>query len=84
VDAKRFSVSRTVDGANPVRRAISCREVPANLKRKISRTWRIEILPAGINPLLSQSQKADPTHSQQRLPISPTPGRHHPGIMGDD
>jgi hypothetical protein len=30
----------------------------------------MDTLPAGINPLLSQSQKADPTHSQQRPPKS--------------
>jgi hypothetical protein len=35
--AKRFSVSRTVDGASPVRRAISCLETLAEHRRKISR-----------------------------------------------
>ena len=66
------------------RRAISCLEMPVHPNRKTSRTWRMETLPAGINPLLSQGQKADPKHNQRRLPSSPIPGRHHPGIMGED
>ena len=48
---------------------------PGKLKRKISRTWRMETLSAGIDPLLGQSQRADPTHSQRRLSAIPvTPG----------
>jgi hypothetical protein len=50
--ANRFSVSRTVDGTTPVRRAIWCFDTPAYPKRTISRTWRMQTLPAGINPLL--------------------------------
>ncbi len=36
--------------------------------RTISRTWRMQTLPAGFNPLPGKSQKADPKHSQRNAP----------------
>jgi hypothetical protein len=46
--ASRCNVNRTVDGATPLRRAISLSPSPAVLKRSTSRTRRIGILSAGI------------------------------------
>jgi len=49
------SVARTVDGALPVRRAISRTDSFSTvINRKISRTWRIAILSAGIGSLLER------------------------------
>src|SRR6516164_2518686 len=84
---KSLTDSRTVEGASPVRRAISCLETPTEQRRKISRTWRIETLPAGIHPLLGPSQKADPMQSQRRLPpsraaLSRNHGRELIGMLG--
>jgi len=55
--ASRFSVSRTVDGATPTRRAISLPDTPAAFNRSTSRTWRIAILSAGIVPSRGKSQR---------------------------
>src|SRR5215813_13241107 len=65
----------------------SCLETPTEQRRKISRTWRIETLPAGIHPLLGPSQKADPMQSQRRLPpsraaLSRNHGRELIGMLG--
>jgi hypothetical protein len=46
--ASRFKVNRTVDGATPIRRAISLSPTPTVVKRSTSRTWRIVVLSAGI------------------------------------
>src|SRR6516165_986809 len=73
--AKRFSVSRTVDDASPVRRAISCLERPAEQRRKISRTWRIETLPAGIKSAPRPQPKSRPYAQPAEAPATPT----HPG-----
>src|SRR5260221_5317790 len=70
---KRSIVSRTVDAASPVRRAISCVEIPANPRRKTSRTRRMATLPAGINPLLSQSQRSGPYAQPAEAPVIPHP-----------
>jgi len=55
---------------------------PAHPKRTISRTWRMQTLPAGINPLLGYGQRDNPKHSQRstRHPLSA--GRQYPGIDG--
>jgi len=81
---KRATVSRTVDAASPVRRAISCLDIPANPRRKTSRTRRMATLPAGIDPLLSQSQRSGPYAKRAEAPVIPHPGRHHPGMVGED
>src|SRR6266481_1999169 len=70
---KRAIVSRTVDAASPVRRAISCLEIPANPRRKTSRTRRMATLPAGINPLLSQSQRSGPYAQPAEASVIPHP-----------
>src|SRR5271154_4554967 len=48
----RFNVSRTVERARPSRRPISCVDTDANFSRIISRTSRIPIRSAGIDPPL--------------------------------
>jgi hypothetical protein len=73
--AKRAIGARTVDDAKPVRRATSRLETPANVKRRTSRTTRIATLSAGINPLLSQSQRNGPyTRPAEVSCIHATPG----------
>jgi hypothetical protein len=54
--------------------------LPANFNRRTSRTWRIVVLSAGIRPFLSNSQKKDRNHSQQRRPY---PGGFIPEWVGD-
>jgi len=50
---KRLSVTRTVDAATPIRRAISrIGTPPTNFNRRTSRTWRMVVLSAGIGSLL--------------------------------
>src|SRR5947199_5335300 len=50
---KRLSVTRTVDAATPIRRAISrIGTAPTNFNRRTSRTWRMVVLSAGIGSLL--------------------------------
>ena len=79
----------------PSRRAISRVEIPAeNLKRMISRTWRIATLSAGIIAPLD-CQRRDPKqarrHSRPRGGIIPFRwaassrygGRHHSVTAGD-
>src|SRR5271155_2272029 len=62
-DAARFSVSRTIDGADPTLRATSRIGTPALFNRKTSRTWRIAILSLGITPPFDQ--RRDPTDVQR-------------------
>src|SRR6266566_6097198 len=71
-DWKRAIVARTVDDARPVRRATSRLEIPANVKRRTSRTTRIATLSAGIDPLLSQSQRNGPYTQPAKLSDIPT------------
>ncbi len=60
--------------ANKVRETTLTLEMPAHPKRKISRTWRMQTLPAGIYPPLGYGQKADTKHSQRRLIQPNLPG----------
>jgi hypothetical protein len=64
--ANRQTVSRTVDGAAPTRRAISRIGIPADFNLITSRTWRIASLSVGIQVAPSQSRKNRPYRSQKR------------------
>ena len=66
--ASRLSVSRTVDGATPTRRAISLPETPAALNRSTSRTWRMAILSAGIVPSCGKAEGADAMRASRGAP----------------
>jgi hypothetical protein len=72
--AKRLSISRTVDGATPRRRAISrVDRPPTNFNLRTSRTWRMAVLSAGIGSSFG-SQRSGPerarrgTHSEEQIP----------------
>ena len=78
--SSRRIVNRTVDGAVPIRRAISRIGIPADFNLITSRTWRIASLSVGIQVPPSQSRKAGPYRNQKR---SRHPGRHHPGMVGE-
>src|SRR6266571_3944901 len=91
VDRNRSRAARTVEAAIPRRRAISRPAIPLeNVSRRISRTWRIATLSAGIRSLLRTSQKERPyepaggafTPALPRAASSRNPGRHHLGIVG--
>src|SRR5437667_6214894 len=57
---ERLSVTRTVDAATPIRRAISrVGTPPTNFNRRTSRTWRMVVLSAGIRSLLWTAKGAD-------------------------
>src|SRR5216684_235386 len=89
--SRRFSVSRTVEGASPRRRAISRVGMPAeNFKRMISRTWRIETLSAGIDrsPGLPKERPKQASgrarhRSRPRAGSFRYGGRHYLVMVGD-
>src|SRR6202040_2657657 len=55
----RRIVNRTVDGAVPIRRAISRVGIPANFNLITSRTWRIANLSVGIQVPLRKAERRD-------------------------
>jgi len=70
--SNRRIVSRTVEGAEPTRQAISRLGIPAAFNLITSRTWRIASLSVGIQVPLRTSWKAGPYRSQKR-PRHPGP-----------
>ena len=95
----RFSVSLTVEGATPRRRAISRVATPAeNFRRMISRASRMGTLSAGIVCSLGMAKGADLIRPAAALATLPYPGgiipfrwaassrnggRHHSVTAGD-
>src|SRR5215471_18292639 len=76
-DRKRSTTARTVDGAIPNRRATSRPATsPENVRRRISRTWRIGTLSVGIRHLLRTVQREVTLRRCQQRPI-------HPVVVGD-
>ena len=57
--SNRRIVSRTVEGADPTRRAISRLGIPAAINRITSRTWRIASLSVGIQVPLRKAERTD-------------------------
>src|SRR6516165_8615618 len=88
-DRKRSTTARTVDAAIPIRRAISRPATsPENVSRRISRTWRIGTLSAGIRHLPWTVPKEATLRGQQGGRMHPPAerqrgGRHHFGTLGD-
>src|SRR6185437_8151828 len=84
--SKRLTVARTVEAAIPTRRAISRSGTsPTNFRRRISRTWRIVVLSAGIHPSLGNPKERTGV-GQQRHPAraisSRNRGRDYFGTVG--
>src|SRR5438552_17649311 len=85
---ERLSVTRTVDAATPIRRAISrIGTPPTNFNRRTSRTWRMAVLSAGIRSLLRKAEGADLSRPAEapnpRARSSRNGGRHHLGTVGE-
>ena len=71
----RFSASRTVERGAPSRREISCAETDSDLRRIISRAWRIVIRSAGIDRSSLDCQRSDLI----RPTAAPATARNYPG-----
>ena len=85
---RRLSVARTVEAAIPTRRATSrVARPPTNFNRRISRTWRIVVLSAGIRSLPWNSQRSEPESASRgtgpRARSSRNGGRDHFGTAGE-
>lgn len=91
----RRIVNRTVDGAVPIRRAISRVGIPADFNLITSRTWRIASLSVGIQVPLRKAERRDRIGARRGL-ITPgdiipewratsnrNGGRDHSGMVGD-
>jgi hypothetical protein len=78
--SNRRIVNRTVEGAVPTRRAISRVGIPADFNLITSRTWRIASLSVGIQIPLRKAERRDRIGARRGLV---TPGRHHPGMVGE-
>jgi hypothetical protein len=78
--SNRRIVNRTVEGAVPTRRAISRVGIPADFNLITSRTWRIANLSVGIQVPLRKAERRDRIGARSSLV---TPGRHHPGMVGE-
>src|SRR6202043_2204235 len=78
--SNRRIVSRTVEGAVPTRRAISRVGIPADFNLITSRTWRIASLSVGIQVPLCKAERRNRIGARRGLV---TPGRHHPGMVGE-
>src|SRR6202023_1041728 len=85
--SNRRVVNRTVDGAVPIRRAISRVGIPADFNLITSRTWRIASLSVGIQVPFAKPKGG--TVSEQEEAASPRAtssrngGRDHLGMAGD-
>src|SRR3954466_5816010 len=85
--SNRRIVNRTVDGAVPIRRAISRVGIPADFNLITSRTWRIASLSVGI--LVPFAKPKGGTVSEPEEAASPraassrNAGRDHLGMVGD-
>src|SRR6185437_11707263 len=78
--SNRWIVNLTVEGAVPNRRAISRVGIPADFNLITSRTWRIASLSVGIQVPLRKAERRDRIGARRGLV---TPGRHHPGMVGE-
>jgi len=78
--SNRRIVNRTVEGAVPTRRAISRVGIPADFNLITSRTWRIASLSVGIQVPLRKAERRNRIGARRGLV---TPGRHHPGMVGE-
>lgn len=64
----------------PTRRAISRVGIPADFNLITSRTWRIASLSVGIQVPLRKAERRNRIGARRGLV---TPGRHHPGMVGE-
>src|SRR6202035_901963 len=93
--SNRRVVNRTVDGAVPIRRAISRVDIPADFNLITSRTWRIASLSVGIQVPLRKAERRDRIGARRGL-VTPgdiipewwarstrNGGRDHSGMVGD-
>ena len=77
--SNRRIVNRTVEGAAPTRRAISRVAIPADFILITSRTWRIASLSVGIQVPLRKAERETLGEPEE----ASSPGRHHPGMVGE-
>src|SRR5579883_1991150 len=77
--AARRIVSRTVEGATPIRRAISRLGSAAAFILITSRTWRIASLSVGIQGPLRKAERATLWEPEEAA----SPGRDHAGMVGE-
>src|SRR5712664_3523175 len=77
--SNRRIVSRTVEGAVPIRRAISRVDIPADFNLITSRTWRIASLSVGIQVPFAKPKGGTISEPEEAA----SPGRHHPGMVGE-
>jgi hypothetical protein len=93
--SNRRIVNRTVDGAVPIRRAISRVGIPADFNLITSRTWRIANLSVGIQVPLRKAERRDRIGARRGL-VTPgdiipewwarssrNGGRHQIGTVGE-
>src|SRR5215470_16658490 len=78
--SNRRIVNRTVDGAVPIRRAISRVGIPADFNLITSRTWRIANLSVGIQVPLRKAERRDRIGARRGLV---TPGDIIPEWVGE-
>jgi hypothetical protein len=85
--SNRRIVNRTVDGAVPIRRAISRVGIPADFNLITSRTWRMASLSVGIQVPLRKAERrtvAEPEEaSSSRATSSRNGGRDQIGTVGE-
>src|SRR5215475_12542714 len=79
-ESNRRIVNRTVDGAVPIRRAISRVGIPADFNLITSRTWRIANLSVGIQVPLRKAERRDRIGARRGLV---TPGDIIPEWVGE-
>jgi len=93
--SNRRIVNRTVDGAVPIRRAISRIGIPADFNLITSRTWRIASLSVGIQVPLRKAERRNRIGTRRGL-VTPgdiipewwarsfrNSGRHQIGTVGE-
>src|ERR1700682_3827664 len=85
--SNRRIVNRTVEGAVPIRRAISRVDIPADFNLITSRTWRIASLSVGIQVPLRKAERRDRIGARRgrvtRATSNRNGGRDHSGTVGD-